>query len=66
MERIISILMRRDGLTHEEATEVVDNCISELMDAVEGTNFLSLEEVIEQELGLEPDYLDDLLSHILY
>ena len=61
MKEIIRILMERDGLTYEEAKEEYQHCKSELMDAMEGTSCLSPEEVLAEELGLEPDYIFDFI-----
>lgn len=57
METIINILMNRDGVSHEEAKEMYLDCRSELMDAIDGTSCLDPEEVLANELGLEPDYI---------
>lgn len=56
MNEIIRILMRRDGVTYDEAKEMYLDCKSELMDAIAGTSCLDPEEVLASELGLEPDY----------
>lgn len=61
MNKIIKILMDRDGLTYEEAKEMYDNTKAELMDAIDGTSCLSPEEVLLEELGLEMDYVFDLI-----
>ncbi|MBR3242250.1 MAG: hypothetical protein IKG72_13115 [Bacillus sp. (in: Bacteria)] len=60
--RVVQILMDRDGITEEEAEQMVNDCRSELWDAINGTSVLSPEEVIEGELGLEPDYFEDILG----
>ena len=57
MNTIIDILMRRDGVSREEAKEMYLECRNELMDAIAGTSCLDPEEVLASELGLEPDYL---------
>lgn len=57
MEEIIEILMRRDGVSYEEAKEMYENCKSELMDAIEGNSCLEPEDVLMGELGLEMDYI---------
>lgn len=57
MNEIIEILMRRDGVSYEEAKEMYLNCKSELMDAIDGTSCLDPEEVLMGELGLEMDYI---------
>ena len=57
MEEIIKILMRRDGVSYEEAEQMYLDCKSELMDAINGTSCLDPEEVLMSELGLEMDYI---------
>ena len=57
MKEIIEILMRRDGVSYEEAKEMYENCKAELMDAMDGTSCLDPEEVLISELGLEMDYI---------
>ena len=52
MNRVIKILMKRDGLTEEEAREMVEECMEELY---EGNEY-----ALEDVLGLEPDYIDYL------
>ena len=59
---VVRILMRRDGLSKGSAEDVVDECQRVINDAIE--NECSLDElydIIEDYLGLEPDYLDDFL-----
>lgn len=60
-ERIIQILINRDGCTREEAEAQVENAKSELFDAMYGTSLNDPEDVLMTELGLEPDYLFDLI-----
>lgn len=58
---VVKILVRRDGMSVEDAIDLVKDTQSELLDAVYGTNILEAEEIIENNLGLEPDYLDFIL-----
>lgn len=55
MNEIIQILMKRDGLTLAEAAQSVKEARELVAD---GAN---PEEVLEEEFGLEPDYILDLL-----
>lgn len=57
MNEIIAILMRRDGVSYEEAKEMYEECKAELMDAIDGTSCLEPEDVLMSELGLEMDYI---------
>ena len=60
-ERIINLLMKRDGVSREEAVLMYENTKSEIQDAVYGTGCLDPEDILADELGLEPDYLFDFL-----
>ena len=61
MNKIIEILMNRDGVTYEEAKEMYEDAQAELMDAIDGTSGLDPEEVLMSELGLEMDYIFDFI-----
>ena len=62
MNRIISILMKRDNLSLNEATNLFEEVREEVMDAItSGEGLLAVEDIIADELGLEPDYFEDLL-----
>jgi len=56
-EKIVDILIKRDGVTREEALDMFRSARSEIMDAIMGSNCLDPEDVLMDELGLEPDYL---------
>ena len=57
MKEIIEILMNRDGISYQDAKEAYLECKSEIMDALDGTSCLAVEEILMSELGLEPDYI---------
>ena len=57
MKEIIRILMHRDGMTYAEAKQAYLDCRSELVDAIKGNSCLTPDEVLAEELGLEPDYI---------
>jgi hypothetical protein len=56
METLMEVLMRRDGMTFTEAREA----IREAKQRVEEGD--DPEEVLEEDFGLEPDYVLELLS----
>lgn len=59
---IVKILMNRDGLTKEEAQNQVNYCKQRLQDeAVPSWDYDLAEDIIAEELGLEPDYMIELL-----
>lgn len=56
-EAIVAILVRRDGVTPEEARETVNECQEEINAIFEGEGeFSDPDEVVKEYLGLEPDY----------
>lgn len=59
--RVVRILMHRDGITEAEAVSMVEATASEIYDAIEGTSCVEPEEIMMEELGLEPDYMFDIL-----
>ena len=61
-DRIIAILMERDELTEEEAREQVEDAVDAINDIMEsGGSYEDAEDVLLEDLGLEMDYIFDLL-----
>lgn len=58
MNKVISILMRRDSLTEAEARALCDECL----DVMEAENFVDGDDTMREILGLEPDYIFDLME----
>ena len=61
MNRIINILMSRDGLTKREATSRVREYQKIRNEYLACGDIMSAMECIESELGLEQDYIMDLV-----
>lgn len=61
MSRIVDVLMKRDGLTKQEATERVQEVRQMIYEAVETGAFDEAEDIVMSELGLEMDYIDELI-----
>jgi hypothetical protein len=59
MNSLKQVLMNRDGLTSAEADEQILNARRELMQRIEDGEMPF--DFCEEEWGLEPDYLEDLL-----
>ena len=61
-DRIIAILMERDELTEEEAREQVEEAVELINEILEsGGSYEEAEEILLDDLGLEMDYIFDLL-----
>jgi hypothetical protein len=56
---IKEVLMRRDGLSDAEADRLLDQLYEDLMEATE--NGEDPDEVLMDQVGLEPDYLEGFL-----
>ena len=59
--RVVQILMDRDNMTETEATNYWKAICSELMDAMFGTSCMSVEEIIENNLGITIEELKELV-----
>ena len=60
-EAIIELLMRRDGIPRAEATTQYENTRMEFLSALAGTSCRDPEDVLAEDLGLEPDYIFEFL-----
>lgn len=57
--KLKEVLMKRDGLTSEEADKQIADARGELMERI-GNGEMPFD-FCEEEFGLEPDYLEDLI-----
>lgn len=58
--RVIDILMSRDGMDYESAKSLENQTMEEIL-ACDG-NYEDAVDIIANNLGLEPDYMLDLLG----
>ena len=62
MNEIISILMRRDHMTREAAIDLILQTREEIYEAIrEEASYDDIQDILECNLSLEPDYLDYFL-----
>ena len=62
MNEIISILMRRDHMTREDAIDLILQTREEIYEAIrEEASYDDIQDILEYNLSLEPDYLDYFL-----
>ena len=59
---LIELLMRRDNISRNEAIEMLFTCKEDLERAVDDGNYNEVDYIIMSDLGLEPDYLFDILE----
>ena len=60
-EKIIRIIMKRDDMSHTEAARVVNNAREAIIEAAASGSYDEAEEIMYSELGMELDYLFDLI-----
>lgn len=63
METIINILMKRDGISFEEARRLCEDVVDEIHMAIASGDYMLAEELMMSDLGLEADYLMDILQN---
>ena len=61
MDNIKDILMRRDGITEEEANELIKDAKEQLQEYLDEGNTEAAYEICSEYFGLEPDYIMELL-----
>lgn len=64
VDDIIKLIARRDNISYIEAMNVVNECMEEMENAVLNANFQEAEDILASYLGLEPDYLDVLMTEM--
>lgn len=62
MDKIINILMKRDSLTRDEATLTYNAFLEDAQSYIDSGDEEALEDLLMDELGLEPDYIFDILG----
>jgi len=62
MLEVVQVLMTRDGLSEADALTRVRDCKATLEEYMENDWGYCPEDVIMDELGLEPDYLFEVLG----
>jgi hypothetical protein len=61
---IINLIARRDHISTLEAMNIVSECMNEMEEAVAQGYWQEAEDILMAYLGLEPDYLDILVTEM--
>lgn len=61
MNRVVKILMERDGIDREEAESLVRETRDEILNLGEN-NVFEADDIMRDYLELEPDYIFDILD----
>lgn len=55
---LASMISKRDGISFNEAAYAIKECAKDLEDAFMNGDLTLAEDILREDLGLEPDYLD--------
>ena len=58
MNKIVEILMRRDGMSLSDAKDLVN----ETRELILSSDVMEADDIMADQLGLEPDYIMDLFD----
>lgn len=61
---VIALIARRDNISLIEAMNIVHECMEEMENAIAMGNWQEAEDILASYLGLEPDYLDILMTEM--
>lgn len=61
MNELVKVLMRRDGMTKEEAMQEVEEAKEAMYEYIEDGDYESAYDIMEEFFGLEPDYISYLI-----
>ena len=61
MESIKEVLINRDGMSSNEADELIEEAKEAMNEALESGSICEAENVCAEFFGLEPDYLIELI-----
>lgn len=59
--KVVDVLMKRDNMTEQEAKKLVSRVSEEITEAIENGEYELVEDIMYSDLGLEMDYIDDVL-----
>jgi len=61
MNNVVKILMERDGISYQDAYDMVKETKDMLLE-LDMDDLFEYDDIIADNLELEPDYLEDILS----
>ena len=60
--KVIKLIAERDNIDIMTAEEIVNECVESMQEAIEEGNYAEVDDILMYDLGLEPDYLIDLID----
>ena len=60
---LVELIAKRDGISENEAYEICEQCRRDILHAIDkNCEIEEVEDILMDWLGLEPDYLMDLMN----
>lgn len=60
---LVKLIAKRDGISENEAYEICEQCRNDILHAIDkNCGIEEVEDILIDWLGLEPDYLMDLMN----
>ena len=60
---LVKLIAKRDGISENEAYEICEQCRQDILHAIDkNCGIEEVEDILVDWLGLEPDYLMDLMN----
>ena len=62
-KELVKLIAKRDGISENEAYEICEQCRHDILHAIDrNCGIEEVEDILMDWLGLEPDYLMDLMN----
>ena len=61
-KKLVKLIMKRDGLSRGDAIAAIQDCKEEIELAIAVGHYEKAEDILRETLGLEPDYLPDIIE----
>ena len=62
-KELVKLIAKRDGINENEAYEICEQCRHDILHAIDkNCGIEEVEDILMDWLGLEPDYLMDLMN----
>ena len=61
MKSIKEVLMERDGMSEQDAIDLINEAKEQFSVYVQEGDLVMAEDICEEFFGLEPDYLDEIM-----
>lgn len=65
MNSAVKVIMNRDSISEKEAEQMIEDIAEDVLIAVEDGDYDAVEDILMNELGLEMDYIFDIVMYLM-